>query len=217
MVLLVFDVFLFTDVWKIWRVGEVLPPFWMHQWNYFEVVGGTTFKTVGLQLHTYTPMITHSDKLRIIWEKNNTCEISHRVKVHRTNSQDKREGVFTVISTLAKELLKIRERPVTVHYHIRIIRISHFEKKWPLREAEKRWKVRVSPTFIYAQSNEHDHTHTHTQMLVRSNMVHTIKTTVWMTICMYDHPCACRHTCMHLYGIGIPRHMRTYMHRYIDC
>ena len=53
-------------------------------------------------------------------------------------------------------------------------------------------------------------------MLVRSNMVHTIKTTVWMTICTYDHPCACRHTCMRLYGIGNPRHMRTYMHRYID-
>ena len=111
----------------------------------------------------HTHQYIHNDTLRIIWEKNNTCEISHRVEVHRTNSQDKREGVFTVISTLAKELLKIRERPVRVHYHIRIIRISHFEKKtWPLREGEKRWKVRVSPTFIYAQSNKYDHTHTYT-------------------------------------------------------
>ena len=42
----------------------------------------------------------------------------HIIEVHMTRSQEKGKARFRVISTLAKELRKIPERPVRVHYHI---------------------------------------------------------------------------------------------------
>ena len=111
-------------------------------------------------IHTHQYFNTHTMIHSESFEKTKTREMSHRIKVHRTNSQEKRERRSHCNSPLWQKSCERSAKDLSEHT------ISHFEKNMTLTGRRKEVKGSrkscergVPGNLCLAQSNGNDHTH----------------------------------------------------------
>ena len=146
-----------------WGVGELLPPLWINQWNYFEVgVVPPSRQWVYKFIHTHqyfnTYTMTHSES----FEKTKTREMSHRIKVHGTNSQDKRKRRSHCNSPLWQKSCERSAKTcqsTLLYLSFKKKNVTLTGRRKEVKGSRKSCERGVPGNLCLAQSNGNDHTH----------------------------------------------------------